>query len=244
VLTKFEGEIQTMALIDNTLYFASELGVVSLDFTKNKKAIITEIESTDWNVKLLAFYKNCLYYSYESYDEETSIVSVMLGSYNIKTAETDLVTLPPISDVNSEQDTWINVYPLENGIISIDYDYLSIYRFDDGSVETYPDPYLELPEDTPWKPVSFVMLDGNYFSYTGNENASYSHSYQIIRLENDFSSVEDVKGLFSIFEASDGSSFIDRYFTFGVADDGIWAAGDSIVRKITADGNSETIYKE
>lgn len=243
-ITKISDRIQTMVLIDNNLYIASGLNVIEYDLKQNKPKIIFKADTFVSELNLVSFYENCLYYSYVTYVGEEQQYTVMLGSYNINTKESETISLSGLDNKLSAQITWSNVYPSETGLISVDYDYIAEYSFADKKMKTYPNPYQELPDDIPPNPVALVCFDDDYYSYTGNLNSSYSNNYHIIRLKRDFSKAEDFKGLFSVFEASDGSTFIEKNFTFGVADNGLLTASDSIVRKYSADGSSETLYKK
>ena len=238
-ITRVSGRINTMVLIDDSLYITAEAGLIRYDLKQNKPEIIFKTSDSDWNLNLLSFYENCLYYSFGSADHV-----VKLGSYNLNTKESELISLSDLSNQLPDIITWYNAYASETSLISIEYNCIAEYSFIDGTLKTYPNPYKNLSKDIPKTPVALVCLDGDYYSYTGNTNLNYSDSFRIIRLKKDFSSAEDYAGLFSIFQATDGSTFTERHFTFGLADNGLWTASDSIVRKYSSDGSSETLYKK
>lgn len=229
----FKGRIKNMALVDNALYIATETGVTAYYLNMNRSKTITETGESLWNAKLISFYEDSLYYSYETYNADNQY-TVMLGIYNVNTQKSELISL---TDLNNDT-TWSNLYPCENGLLSIDYDYITEYSFTDKKAEKHPNPCKNLSDDMSGIPAAFVYFDGDYYSYTGND------SHHIIRIKNDFSSAENTADLSTTFQASDGSTFIERNFIFGIAGGGLWTAGNSIVRKYSSDGNSETLYKK
>lgn len=117
-----------------------------------------------------------------------------------------------------------------------------MYSFVNKEIDIFDNPYRTLPDSYPSTLYGFIELDNDYFAYTGNSSDYYSVDYHIVRISGDFELAEDFVGVFSIFEANDGSTFLERNFTFGYADNGIWVASDSIVRKYSSTGESIAIY--
>ncbi len=241
-ITDVLGTIKTMILIDNTLYYAADVGVISYDLTQKKPKIIMKVDENCWDLKLVNFYDNTLYCSYSKNSSEGTIT--ILEGYDLNTGKTEMISSADLSDPDQDQTYWDNVFPVEDGIVALNYDFVLKYSFASKDVKKYDNPYRTLPDSFPPTPYGFIELDNDYFIYTGN-TVSYSTSdFHIVKISGDFESAEDFQNVIGIFEASDGSSFTESSFTFGYADNSIWVASDSIVRKYSSDGTCTTLYKE
>lgn len=240
-ITTVSHKIHDMIFIDNTLYYSTNYGIISYSISKHKPKIMLKTDDYICNPNLVNFYDNTLYYTYVKLSD-TENYSTFLAGYNLNNSETETICLNDLVDLKDKPIFWTNVYPTHDGIVSFEHDYIGKYSFVSKDVQIYDNPYRTLPDSFPPDPKGFIELDNAYFTYTGNLSESYSDAYHIVKVSENFEVAKDFKGIFSIFEASDGSTFMERNFTFGYADNGIWVASDNIVRRYSSDGENTTVY--